>query len=52
MTNIKLSNGLTVIIEPDTSLKTCTIKYVVAAGSLDEKGFPPGIAHFTEHMLF
>ena len=46
-----LNNGLTVVID-HSNIKTCTMKYVVAAGALDESGFPCGIAHIAEHMLF
>ena len=53
----KLDNGLTIVIDQDKNAKTVTIKYLVAAGSLDEIGDYNGdnnygVAHFTEHMLF
>ena len=47
----KLSNGLTIITE-DNETNVVTVKYVVNAGSFDEKDYIRGIAHFTEHMLF
>ena len=46
-----LSNGLTIITE-DNDTNVVTVKYVVNAGSFDEKDYIRGIAHFTEHMLF
>jgi len=51
----QLGNGLTVIIDHDSSAKTVTCEYIVAAGSLDEQGNSYeednnfGVAHFTEH---
>lgn len=54
----QLGNGLTVIIDHDSSAKTVTCEYIVAAGSLDEQGNSYeednnfGVAHFTEHMMF
>ena len=48
----QLNNGLTIVIDYDNNIQTCTMKYVVAAGSLDEAGYPRGIAHVAEHMLF
>ena len=53
----KLDNGLNIVIENITDAKTVTIKYVVAAGSLDETGSYNGknnfgSAHFCEHLLF
>ena len=48
----QLNNGLTAVIDYDNNIQTCTMKYVVAAGSLDEIGYPRGIAHVAEHMLF
>lgn len=54
---ITLDNGLQIVADQDLNSKTCTIQYVVAAGSLDEEGLYTGennfgAAHFIEHMLF
>ena len=57
MEHLTLDNGFTLIIDNNPDVKTVTMKYVVAAGSLDEAGDYNGsnnfgVAHFVEHMLF
>lgn len=52
-----LDNGLTLVLDNIPDAKTVTIKYVVAAGALDEQGSYVnennyGVAHFLEHMSF
>ena len=57
MKHLTLDNGFTLIIDDIPNAKTVTMKYVVAAGALDETGDYAeennfGVAHFVEHMLF
>ena len=47
-----LSNGLTVIGEPDDSHKSCSIGFFVKTGARDETTKESGITHFLEHMMF
>ena len=48
----KLDNGLTVVVDQNLDSKLVTLKYVVNAGSYDEKNMKRGIFHFLEHMMF
>ena len=48
-----LSNGLTVLLKPDTSSSVCSVQVWVKTGSIHEGRFlGSGISHFVEHMLF
>ncbi|WP_379217586.1 M16 family metallopeptidase [Paenibacillus sp. GCM10012303] len=47
-----LSNGLTVITDHNEKAVSTLICYWVKAGGHYESGYPYGIAHFLEHMLF
>jgi zinc protease len=47
-----LANGVTVITKDAPEGSPTSIQVWVAAGSLGEPSGRPGIAHFTEHMLF
>lgn len=49
---IKLENGLTVFIISDPEIKESAAAMAVNVGSWDDPKEYPGIAHFTEHMLF
>lgn len=51
-TKIKLENGLTVLIVSDPEIKESAAAMAVNAGSWDDPEKYPGMAHFTEHMLF
>ena len=49
----KLSNGLTVLIAPDTTAVTVSVFTFVNAGSRDEdRAGVTGLAHVFEHMMF
>lgn len=47
-----LSNGLTVITDHNEKAVSTLICYWVKAGGHYESGYPYGIAHFLEHMMF
>lgn len=47
-----LGNGFTIISEENKYSKSVNLGISTKAGSYHEKGFPNGIAHFIEHMLF
>lgn len=47
-----LMNGFTIITHENPNNYSTMLSYWVKAGGNHEKGFPYGIAHFTEHMLF
>ncbi|MCO4096318.1 M16 family metallopeptidase [Macrococcoides canis] len=51
MEHIKLNNGLTLAYH-DTALEVVHIGLYIKAGTSDEAGYPAGIAHFIEHMVF
>lgn len=51
--SVLLDNGLRVItVENDTPKKGLSIRMLVDAGSFQETGDEPGLAHFLEHMAF
>ncbi|MDE6293910.1 MAG: insulinase family protein [Clostridiales bacterium] len=52
MTVKKYDSGLTVIIEPNTALRSVTAGIMVGAGSIFETPENNGISHFIEHMQF
>lgn len=47
-----LSNGLTVVVKPDTKAPTAVHMLWVKVGSMDEVDGYTGIAHVLEHMMF
>ena len=47
-----LSNGLTVLLKPTSTLPRVSIQLWYNVGSKDEKTGERGIAHFIEHMIF
>lgn len=47
-----LSNGLRLLLIPDTSLPTATVMALVSAGSKFETKDINGLSHFLEHMCF
>ncbi len=47
-----LPNGVTVLTEPLTSVRSAALGIWVATGSRDEQASQSGAAHFIEHMLF
>ncbi|MDE7164556.1 MAG: insulinase family protein [Clostridiales bacterium] len=52
MTVKKYESGLTVIVEPNTALRSVTAGIMVGAGSFFETPENNGISHFIEHMQF
>lgn len=50
--HLVLDNGLRVILLSDPKLNKSAASLVVNAGALDDPPDRPGLAHFTEHMLF
>jgi predicted Zn-dependent peptidase len=50
--DIKLSNGLRVIISEDHTAPTVSVAVTYNAGSADEKARRTGFAHLFEHMMF
>ncbi len=52
MTVKKYGSGLTVIIEPNTALRSVTAGIMVGTGSAYETPDTNGISHFIEHMQF
>ncbi len=52
VTRVKLKNGLTVILEPDSSAPVAAINVWVKVGSGCESRDERGLAHLHEHMLF
>ncbi|HEY7548668.1 MAG TPA: insulinase family protein, partial [Hyphomicrobiaceae bacterium] len=48
----KLSNGLTLVVVPDTRAPVVTHMVYIRAGSADEPPGTSGIAHFLEHLMF
>lgn len=49
---LKLGNGLIVFIVSDPEIKESAAAMAINAGSWDDPEQYPGMAHFTEHMLF
>lgn len=47
-----LENGLRVLLKQDNALPVVTVMLWYRTGSGNEAGYPTGIAHFLEHMLF
>jgi zinc protease len=47
-----LDNGLRVLLKSDHALPVVTVMLWYRTGSGNEAGFPTGISHFLEHMLF
>ncbi|MEO1717015.1 MAG: pitrilysin family protein [Planctomycetota bacterium] len=47
-----LSNGLTVVAEPDTSAHSAAVGFFVKTGARDEPSSLMGVSHFLEHMMF
>ena len=52
MERIVLDNGLRLLLLPRPDSRVFTLDVWVGAGSRYEQGFPAGISHLTEHMLF
>ena len=48
----QLSNGLTIVMEPMTMLRSVSLGVWVNVGSVDENEKNNGIAHVIEHMMF
>ena len=48
----KLSNGFTVMVQPDKRAPTAVHMVMLRVGSMDEVDGNTGIAHILEHMLF
>src|SRR5436190_4041710 len=51
-TDVKLSNGLRVIVSEDHSAPTFSLAVTYNVGSADEKARRTGFAHLFEHMMF
>jgi predicted Zn-dependent peptidase len=51
-TDVKLTNGLRVIVSEDHSAPTFSIAVTYNVGSADEKARRTGFAHLFEHMMF
>src|SRR3954468_10093951 len=51
-TDLKLKNGLRVIVSEDHSAPTFSIAVTYNVGSADEKARRTGFAHLFEHMMF
>ena len=51
-TDVKLRNGLRVIISEDHSAPTVSVAVNYFVGSADEKARRTGFAHLFEHMMF
>ncbi|NTW64270.1 MAG: insulinase family protein, partial [Chlorobiaceae bacterium] len=47
-----LTNGLRIITDAVPSIKSVTLGIQIDAGSRDDPGDSPGLAHFIEHALF
>jgi predicted Zn-dependent peptidase len=47
-----LSNGLTVIAEPNPSAHTAAVGFFVKTGARDEESPVMGVSHYLEHMMF
>lgn len=51
-TNVKLENGLTVLLKEDHSQPLVTVQVWVNAGSVYENEKTYGLSHFLEHLIF
>lgn len=47
-----LQSGTTVVGQPMTGVESAAIGFLIGTGARDEAGYPPGISHFVEQMLF
>src|SRR5699024_5459405 len=47
-----LSNGLRIVLEPVTSVRSVSIGIWILTGSRNETDDNNGVSHFLEHMLF
>ncbi len=47
-----LSNGLTIVAEPDPAAHTAALGFFVKTGARDEDAPVMGVSHFLEHMMF
>ncbi len=47
-----LSNGLTIVAEPNPSAHTAAVGFFVKTGARDEESPVMGVSHFLEHMMF
>ncbi len=45
-------DGLTVLLQPDTTTSLAHISWHNRVGSMDERAGQSGLAHFLEHMMF
>src|SRR5476649_754070 len=52
ITEYKLTNGLSVLLFPDTSAQNVTVNITYLVGSRHEGRGEAGMAHLLEHMLF
>ncbi len=52
ISQFKLANGLTVIVQPDKRAPTAVHMLWVRVGSMDEVDGTSGVAHVLEHMMF
>lgn len=50
--SVTLPNGLRVVGEPLSHLRSCTLGCWVKAGSMNERPEESGLSHFIEHMVF
>ncbi|SMB96174.1 M16 family metallopeptidase [Deinococcus hopiensis] len=48
----RLSNGLTLLLEPQDDAQTVAAGYFVATGARDERPEEMGASHFLEHLMF
>jgi zinc protease len=48
----KLSNGLTIIVHQEPTLKNAVVNVLYKVGSVHEEKDNTGMAHFLEHMMF
>ncbi len=49
---IKLENGITIITEKNTMVRSAALGIWVASGSVYEDDLTHGVSHFIEHMMF
>lgn len=49
---ITLANGLRIVLDKNSSLRTCAFGIMISSGSGYETPETAGISHFIEHMLF
>ncbi len=50
--SITLPNGLRVVGEPLSHLRSCSVGVWIKAGSMNERAGENGLSHFIEHMVF